>query len=109
MAIGRRGGSSEAVCLGVEEFYALDNVRNGIVPVVLVFNGEMALETLILEDPEHCRDVQDAGSPDYVMGTAFGIFRSYIFEMQGDDPAVKLPEAVQVIESAPLPMSHIGA
>ena len=41
------------------------------------------------------------------MGTSLGILRSYILEMQGYNPAVKFAEALQVIQAAALPMSHI--
>ena len=54
------------VCNFIEFLDAKLNIRNGVIPVILVFNGEITFELLFFQDFEHVFDAQATFTPNGV-------------------------------------------
>ena len=91
----------------IEELHALGELREIVVPVVFVFDAEGAFEVLALEFCHHSFCVAHARSPGGVMGGALLFVQ--VFEVETNNVALELFEAVDRVKARTDPMAGVGA
>ena len=64
---------------------------------------------MFLEHTQHSLDIQASCTPDYILLPLFAfLLGCYILEVKGDDTLVEHAQAIHLLESLAIPMSHIG-
>ena len=92
--------------IAANEADALRDLRQGVIPVVFVFDGHVAFEALAFEFVQNSGDITDACAPGYVMTVAAELMQ--VFHVGVDDTAFEDFQAVDRVQTAADPVPDIG-
>src|ERR1043166_9584431 len=98
--------AADLLAVMAHEVDALLDFRHGIFPVIFVFDGDIALETLLAQLIQDLADATHARAIGHVMT---GAEIRFVFEMAADDPALEHADAIERVEPGGLPVAGVGA
>src|SRR6185295_407032 len=86
---------------------ALGHIRHRMVPIVFVFDRNMALEILPLQLIQDAFDIRDAGAVDRIRQLAVDLWT--LFQVQADDASLQQFDSIEWFDAGRAPMAGIGA
>src|SRR4029453_16854436 len=99
--------SAPLLAVLANEIDALLDFRHAVVPVVLVFDGDVSLKALLLQFVQDLADAANAGSIGHVMARRTEV--ALVLKVAADDPALEHSQAIDRIKAAGLPVTGVGA